>query len=65
MAFDLDVDTPEKVPEILRQAAEAYDSSQGELQTAWQDKKAGHVWSKIAIVLENAADKIERYVRKG
>jgi len=58
--LDLDCDTPEKVAPILRAAAQAYYESNGELESAWQDKQAGKIWSKIARILEQAADKIDK-----
>jgi hypothetical protein len=57
--LDLDVDAPDQVPGILRAAVETYLDSRAELQLAWQDKKAGEVWAKIARELERVADKIE------
>lgn len=57
---DLDVDTPEDVPEVLRQAAQDFYESQAELESAWQDKHTGKVWEKIAQILERAAAQIEK-----
>ena len=60
----LDVDTPEKVPKILREAAQRYRESTIELQGAWQDNnKAGIIWEKIATSLEAEASKIEKLIR--
>lgn len=61
-SLDLDVDAPDKVASILRAAAEAYYESSGELEAAWQDREAGRPWTKIARILERAADQIERAV---
>jgi hypothetical protein len=60
--LDLDVDSPEKVSDILRNAAEEYYESEGELSSVWQDKQAGKVWTKIARILERAADSIDKIV---
>ncbi len=60
----LDVDTPEKVPEILREAAQRYRESTIELQGAWQDSKAGIIWDKIATSLEAEASKIEKLISR-
>jgi len=57
--LDLDVDAPDQVVPVLRAAAEVYQESSSELQSAWQDKSAGRPWRVIARILEQAADKIE------
>jgi hypothetical protein len=54
-----DADHPDKIPGILRRAAEqAYDAA-GELESAWQDKAAGKPWLMVARELERCADRIE------
>lgn len=58
--LDLDVDSPEKVAPVLLAAAEAYQTSAGELIAAWQDKGAGASWAKISTILERAAAQIEK-----
>lgn len=58
--LDLDVDSPENVPDVLREAAQSYYESAGELASSWQDRQAGSVWNKIAKILERAADQIEK-----
>lgn len=60
LTTDLDVDAPEQVSAVLRKAAEAYRYSQGELQSAWQDKNAGKAWAKIARELEKLAAKLDK-----
>lgn len=45
-SLDLDVDSPEKVARILRNAAESYYESASELESAWQDRGAGRPWEK-------------------
>jgi len=58
--LDLDVDAPDKVSDILRDAAEDYYESASELGSAWTDRSAGRVWTRIAKILEAAADKIDK-----
>ena len=62
MELDLDVDAPEKVADVLRDAAQAYGESASELESAWQDEGAGEPWEKIAKILDDAAAKIDRVV---
>lgn len=62
---DLDVDTPEKVPNVLRDAAQDYYESAAELPTFHSDPGAGRIWNKIARILERAADSIEKEIAKG
>jgi len=57
--LDLNVDTPEKVATILRAAADQYRESTIELQSAWQDKNAGRVWSRIATRIERCAAAVD------
>lgn len=61
-SLDLDVDSPEKVARILRDAAESYYESASELESAWQDSGAGRPWEKIAKILEAAADRVDKAV---
>ena len=58
--LDLDVDAPDKIAAILRAAAQSYHESASELQSAWQDRHAGAPWSKIARILERAADQVDK-----
>jgi phage terminase small subunit len=58
--MDLDVDSPDKVAERLRNTADAYYESANELASAWQDRSAGASWAKIARILESAADRIDK-----
>lgn len=60
--LDLDVDEPDKVAKILREAAEQYYESASELESAWQDKAAGKPWTLIAQILERAANQIDLVV---
>lgn len=58
--LDLNVDSPDKVARVLRNAASDYNDAASELESAWQDRSAGAPWSKIARILERAADQIAR-----
>jgi hypothetical protein len=60
--LNLDVDSPDKVSAVLRAAANEYYQSASELESAWQDKRAGAPWAKIARILEHAADQIDKSV---
>lgn len=60
ISIDLDVEAPDQVANVLRQAAQEYYESAGELEAAWQDKYAGKPWTAIAKILEAAADKIDK-----
>jgi hypothetical protein len=56
---DLDIDSPDKVSNILRSTADVYRESATELESAWQDKHAGKAWIEIAAILDRAADSID------
>lgn len=62
---DLDVDAPEKVPDVLRDAAQDYYESAAELPAYHGDPGAGRIWSKIARILERAAESVEKEIAKG
>lgn len=59
-SLDLDVDAPDKVAQILRNAAQQYNESASELADAWQDRQAGKVWTQIARELERCATRIDK-----
>ncbi len=61
--LDLDVDNPEKLPGLLRLAAQRFYESAGDLESAWQDKNAGKVWERFARILERAADSCEKAIQ--
>ena len=61
---DLDVDRPDIVSDILRNVAQMYYDTEGELESSWQDASAGRIWSKIAKELEKAADRIDSQLKK-
>lgn len=56
----LDVAAPDQVAPVLRRAADKFSESAAELEAAWQDKNAGKPWHKIARILEQTADKIDK-----
>jgi len=58
--LDLDVDAPEKVPNVLRAAAEQFYEAEGELSAAWGDPQAGKIWTDFARILERAADSMDK-----
>lgn len=60
--LDLDVDAPDQVADVLRAAAQEYFEAEEELSSAWQDPQAGKVWTKIARILERAANQVDRAV---
>lgn len=63
MNIDLDVATPEGVPDVLRKAAWNYREAHNELQAMWQDKHAGKVWEQFARILEKAAEQCEKELK--
>lgn len=63
-SLNLDVDSPDKVSSVLRDAADAYYESAGEVEAAWGDKSAGKPWDMIAKKLESAADQIDKGLDK-
>lgn len=62
--FSLDVDSPNEVPDVLRDVAEEYYQTASELESAWQDRNASRPWIIIARTLEQAADKIETQLKR-
>jgi hypothetical protein len=60
--LDLDVDAPDEVPDVLREAADRYYESAIELEGDWQDKAAGRPWEIIAKILEKAAADIKKKI---
>jgi hypothetical protein len=58
--FSLDVSDPEQVSQVLRNAVEIYYASASELESSWQEAKAGKPWSDIAKILEQASDAIDK-----
>lgn len=62
-ATDLDVEAPDEVSNVLRAAALAYGESAQELSSTWQDLHNPMIWSKIASVLDSAANEIDKEVK--
>lgn len=58
--LDLDVAVPDQLANVLRRAAENFNQSYSELQSAWQDQQAGRVWAEFAKILERAAGQCDR-----
>lgn len=56
------VDSPWKIPNLLRAAAQQAREDGSELDSAWQDLGAGAVWRKVANHLEACADSIEKEI---
>lgn len=46
--------------DMIREIAQTYREDAAELQSAWQDPKAGKIWEIFGRELEAIADKIER-----
>ncbi len=63
-SLDLDVDSPEKVITVLYNAVDAFMEASSELQSAWQDPKAGAEWKMIAKELEKAKLNIYKKLRR-
>ena len=61
--LDLDVSDPVKVISVLFRAAEAYEESAEELNTAWQDRTAGEPWIVCAKALRSAAERIAKQLK--
>ena len=53
---------PDEVSQILRNAADSYYEAASELEATWQDPNCGRPWAKIARILEQAADKIDKTI---
>lgn len=60
MSLNLNVNSPDKVADVLRDAAQQYYETASELESSWQDKNAGAPWVKIARILDRAAHSIEK-----
>jgi hypothetical protein len=61
-SLNLDVESPEQLPAVLRLAAQRFNESAGELESARQDTNPGKVWERMARILERAADSCERAI---
>jgi hypothetical protein len=61
--LNLNVDGPDKVPGVLRAAADAYAAS-ARLTAAWQHHRTPIIWATIAGELALAADRIENEIER-
>ena len=62
--LDLDVDSPEDVPEVLSRAADLFHESRADLQRDWQDPNAGKIWGDIAAILYRAARSCSKAIKR-
>ena len=58
--MNLDVDSPEKVLVVLRNAVDVYYDAAGDLESAWGDPGAGKPWEAIAKILDRAITSMEK-----
>lgn len=63
-SLDLNVASPEELPQVLRRAADVFRESHEQLKRAWQDPNAGLVWAKFAQILDRAAASAEKAVER-
>ena len=64
MNTNLEVDAPNHVSAILRNAARLYHEDAAMLESSWQSCDAGKgPWSKTARILERAADQIDKKIK--
>ena len=62
--YELDVATPEEVPDILETVADRYRESASELSSVWQDGNAGKIWDDFANILDRAAESCRKAITK-
>lgn len=60
---DLDVDAPWDVADVLREAAQDYYETAGEVASQWGEAAPGRVWNDIAKILDSAADRIDAKIK--
>lgn len=63
-SLDLDVASPEELPQVLRRAADVFRESHEQLKVTWQDPTAGLVWAKFAQILDRAAVSAEKALER-
>lgn len=63
-SLDLNVASPEELPQVLRRAADVFRESHEQLKLAWQDPAAGLVWAKFAQILDRAATSAEKAIER-
>ena len=62
--LDLDVASPDKVSQVLYNAAEVYYESAVELESAWGEKAAGRPWVAIARIMERASQQVDNALKR-
>lgn len=63
-SLDLDVASPEELPQVLRRAADTFRESHERLKADWQDPHAGSVWVAFAQILDRAATSAEKAIER-
>lgn len=63
-SLDLNVASPDELPQVLRRAADAFRESHEELKVNWQDPSAGSVWAAFAQILDRAAVSAEKAIER-
>lgn len=63
-SLDLDVASPEELPQVLRRAADVFRESHERLKADWQDPNAGSIWAAFAQILDRAAASAERAIER-
>jgi len=63
-SLDLNVASPEELPQVLRRAADAFRESHEDLKVNWQDPNAGAVWAAFARILDRAATSAEKAIER-
>lgn len=63
-SLDLNVASPEELPQVLRRAADAFRESHENLKVNWQDPNAGSVWAAFAQILDRAAGSAEKAIER-
>lgn len=62
--MNINVNAPNQLSDVLREAADAMRESRANLQAAWCDPNAGYVWEELAKILDRAAASTDRAVKK-
>ncbi|MCJ7409532.1 hypothetical protein LPQ06_28480 [Klebsiella pneumoniae] len=63
-SLDLNVASPEELPQVLRRAADIFRESHEQLKINWQDPNAGSVWAEFARILDRAATSAEKAIER-
>lgn len=62
--MNINVNAPNQLADVLREAADAMRESRASLQIEWCDEDAGRVWEELAKILDRAAASTDRAVKK-